>query len=310
VNTLTGVFETLVIPAAVEAAESLKYTKAALGGIYWDYQSTHGTIGQTLNVNVPVVNPGDTQDIGSGPLQPSDTDHNSFPVVISAHPSVSFVIKSWDQVRTPVQLRELYMQPKLESLLRYANALITSQITSTNFNTYSSVTSGAANEFLRADLAAMWANLTNAGAPTYQPQHMQFLTNPTCYATMFADTSFYQAQVVGVDAAQLAQQKALLVPQLGATVKFDQQMIPVSSKQPGLFFHRYAIAGLCVIPPSNKGVGPIEETYIRPVAEAPNFVVQVQAQYSILEQGTVIHMHCMMGSKVVRPEMGSYGKTL
>jgi hypothetical protein len=306
-NTLTGIFETLVIPAAVEAAESLKYTKAALGSIFWDYQSTHGTIGQTLNVNVPVVNQGDTSDIGSGPIQLSDTDHNTVAIVIASHPSVSFVIKSWDQVRTPTQLRELYMQPKLESLLRYNNTLLTSQFNGTNFSVYSWSPTGT-NEINRTDLATGWALLANAGVPVYQQQHMCLLTNPTCYSTMFADTAFYQAYVVGQDAAELAQQKALLVPQLNAVVKFDQQMATTTAgKQPALFFHRYAVAGLCVIPPSNKGVGPIEETYIRPVAEAPNFVVQVQAQYDIKEQGTIIHMHNMVGYKIVRPEMGVYG---
>ncbi len=308
-NTLTGIFETLVIPAAVEAAESLKYTKAALGGIFWDYQSTEGHIGQTLNVNVPVVNQGDTSDIGSGPLQLSDTDHQTVAIVIASHPSVSFVIKSWDQVRTPAQLRELYMQPKLESLLRYNNALLTSQFNATNFNVYSWTPTGT-NEINRTDLASAWALLANAGVPVYQRQHMQLLTNPTCYSSMFADTSFYQALVVGETAAELIQQQALVVPQLNMTVKFDQQMTTLSTgKQPALAFHRYAVAGLCVIPPSNKGVGPIEETYIRPVAEAPNFVVQVQAQYDIKEQGTIIHMHNMCGYKIVRPEMGVYGHT-
>ena len=127
---------------------------------------------------------------------------------------------------------------------------------------------------------------------------------------MFSDTAFYQAYVVGETAAEQIQQRALVVPQLNATVKFDQQSISVSSKYTGLFFHRYAFAGISVIPPSNKGIGQIEESYIHPVAEAPNFTVQVQAQYSIQEQGTIIHMHAMLGTKVVRPEMGSYGHTL
>jgi hypothetical protein len=117
--------------------------------------------------------------------------------------------------------------------------------------------------------------------------------------------------VVGQTAAEQIQQKALVVPQLNAVVKFDQQIgKDSSSKQIGLFYHRYAIAGVCVIPPSNKGIGPIEETYIRPVGDAPNFVVQVQAQYDIMEQGTVVNMHAMLGTKVVRPEYGSYGHTL
>lgn len=310
-NQLTGIFETLIAPAAIEAAAALKYTKATLGSIFWDYQSTHGSIGQTLNVNIPVVNQGDTSDIGSGPLQPSDTDHTTVAIVISNHPSVSFIIRDWDKVRTPVQLRTLYMQPKLESLLRYTDQLLTSQITPANFNYYPPVTSTVANEFARADLATMWANLAQAGVPVYDSGNLFMLTNPVVYSTMFADQSFYQAYVVGETAAEQIQQKALVVPQLNAVVKFDQQIgKDVNSKQTGLFFHKYAMAGLCVVPPSNKGIGPIEETYIRPVGDAPGFVVQVQAQYDIMEQGTVINMHTMLGTKVTRPEYGSYGHTM
>jgi hypothetical protein len=310
-NTLTGIFETLVVPAGVQAAAALKFTKATIGCAFWDYQSTHGTIGQTMNVDIPVVNEGDVVDIGSGPLQPSDTDHTTVSIVLQNHPSVSFVIKDWDKIRTPIQLQTLYMQPKLEALLRYCNRVFTSQINPTNFNVYPQFASTSTNEFNRIDLAGMWSNLADEGVPVYDSANMFMLTNPTVYSTMFSDTSFYQQFVVGTTAAEQAQQKALLVPQLNAVVKFDQQIgKDVNSKQIGLFFHRYAMAGICVTPPSNANVGPINETYLHPVGESPNFTVQLQMQYDIMQQGTVINLHAMFGTKVVRPEYGVYGHTL
>jgi len=94
-NDITGLFETRVIPAGVAAAQALQYTKASLRAIYWDYKAEGGEIGQTMNVNIPVVNQGDAVDIGSGPLQTSDTDQVTVPIVLSHHVSASFVIKSW-----------------------------------------------------------------------------------------------------------------------------------------------------------------------------------------------------------------------
>lgn len=310
-NQLGGIFETLVVPAGVAAAAALKYTKATANSVFWGYESTHGTIGQTMQVDIPVVNEGDASDIGGGPISPTDTDHTTVNIVLNAHPSVSFVVKDWDQIRTPMRLQQLYLQPKLEALLRYVNRLFTSQINATNFNTYSAVASTTTNEFNRTDLAAMWALLANKGVPVYDAANMFMLSNPTTYATTFADTAFYQQYVVGATAAEQAQQKALLMPALNAVYKFDQQIgVDTNSKQIGLFFHRYAMAGVCVIPPSNTNIGPIHETYLHPFADAPAFTVQLQMQYSIEQQGTIIHMHCMLGTKVVRPEYGAYGHTL
>jgi hypothetical protein len=306
-NNLTGLFETRVIPAGVAAAQALQYTKASLRAIYWDYKAEGGEIGQTMNVDIPVVNQGDAADIGSGPLQTSDTDHTTVPIVLSHHVSASFVIKSWDKVRTPIMLQELYIQPKLEALLRQANGYVTSFFTATNFNTYTSLTTAAANNFARATLSAMWGNLAGMGVPVYQPNNLSFVTHPTCYATMLADTTFYQAQIVGEAAAVDAIQRGAIVPALNARVLFDQQMPVASSKNTGIFLHRYAIAGVCAPPPSNEELGQVQEFTIYPVAEAPNFAVQIQMAYSIKDQGTVINLHTNLGFATCRPEFGSFG---
>lgn len=309
-NTTTGLFETRVIPAAVSAAQALAYTKASLRAIYWDYKAEGGEIGQTMNVNVPVVNQNDAVDIGAGPLQPSDTDHATVPIVLANHLSASFVIKSWDKVRTPVQLQELYLQPKLEALLRQANGLVTALFTTGNFNAYAAVTSGAANTFQRGDLTKMWSYLAGNGCPVYQPNNLTFLAHPTVYGNMMADGNFFQAYVVGETAAQQVQQRAAMVEALNARILFDQQMPTISSKYVGMFLHRWAVAGVCAPPPSNEELGQVQETTIYPVAEAPNFAVQIQMAYSLKDQGTLINLHTNLGFKIVRKDFGAYGATL
>ena len=310
-NTLTGLFETRVIPAGIAAAQALQYTKASLRAIYWDYKAEGGEIGQTMNVNVPVVNSGDSIDIGSGPLSPSDTTSVAYPIVLSHHCSASFVIKSWDKIRTPVMLQELYLQPKLEALLRQANGYVTSLFTAANFGSYTTVTgagSGASTVFNRTQLTQMWANLAGSGVPVYQPNNLAFLTHPGPYGGMLADTNFFQAYVVGEGAAIDALQRGSLVPTLNAKVLFDQQVAASGTgNYVGIMLHRYAIAGVCAPPPSNEELGQVQEVTIYPVAEAPNFAVQIQMAYSIKDQGTVINIHTNLGFAVIRSEFGSIG---
>ena len=244
-NDITGLFETRVIPAGVAAAQALQYTKASLRAIYWDYKAEGGEIGQTMNVNIPSVNAGDASDIGSGPLNPADTTQSTVPIVLSHHVSASFVIKSWDKIRTPVMLQELYVQPKLEALLRTANGYVTSLFNSTVFGVYTSVATTTANTFSKANLSTMWGNLAATGVPVFQPNNLAFITHPACYATTLADPNFYQAYVVGEAAAVDALQRGSLVPTLNAKVLFDQQMPISGGKNTAIFLHRYAIAGVC-----------------------------------------------------------------
>jgi hypothetical protein len=306
-NDISGLFETRVIPAGIAAAQALQYTKASLRAIYWDYEAEGGEIGQTMNVNIPVVNQGDASDIGSGPLNPADTTQQTVPIVLAHHVSASFVIKSWDKIRTPIMLQELYLQPKLEALLRQANGYVTSLFTATTFNVYASYTTTVANDFTRANLSTAWSNLAGQGVPVYQPNNLSFITHPACYGTMLADSAFYQAYVVGEAAAVEALQRGALVPTLNAKVLFDQQMPVSGGKNTGIFLHRYAIAGVCAPPPSNEDLGQVQETTILPVAEAPNFKVQIQMAYSIKDQGTVINIHTNLGFACIRPDHGSFG---
>jgi len=309
-NTITGLFETRVIPAGIAAAQALQYTKAALRAIYWDYKAEGGEIGQTMNVNVPTVNTGDSLDIGSGPLTPSDTVSTAYPIVLSHHCSASFVIKSWDKIRTPVMLQELYLQPKLEALLRQANGYVTSLFTIANFGSYALNTGATGTQgittFTRTQLATLWGNLAGDGVPVYQPNNLAFITHPAAYGGMLADTSFFQAYVVGEGAAVEALQRGALVPTLNAKVLFDQQVAASgASNYVGIMLHRYAIAGVCAPPPSNEELGQVQEVTIYPVAEAPNFAVQIQMAYSIKDQGTVINIHTNLGFAVIRSDFGS-----
>lgn len=302
-NDTASLFQTLVAATSV-ASEHVKYRNAFLDAIYWDYQPVVATPYQTLNVLIPTVSEGDVADIGAGDLTPTDTDHDPVAIVLDRHYSSSFVIKAWDQVRTPVALAQKYIEPRLEALKRKINRSIAELVTTTNFATYSLISGSGADVFARADIAGAWNNLAGGGVPVEDTRNMTFITNTLAYSNMLASTSFTSEAVVGVTEAEASLQRAVLANQFGARVLYDQHIANYNSgKQAGIYMHRHAIAGVTADPPpSGQGV----EEMAMMLGPVP---VQVQMQYSLINQGWLINIHCYWGVKVARAAYASLLET-
>jgi hypothetical protein len=305
-NPTAGQFQTLVA-AAQRASAALSFQNAMIGCIFHDYRPIATTPGQavTLNINIPRVNEGDVKDIGSGPLQPADYAYDTVSLPFNHNDSTSFVIKSWDQIRSPADLEKLFLKPKLEGLLRAINRRLIAMINATTFNAYSTVSGVGVGKFARADISSAWQNLATAGIPVEDQGDTFLMTNATAYGNMAADTSFYQAFVVGEPAAVEAQRRSHLVDAFGAQIKWDQQLAANGSGfQPGLFFHRYAIAMVSAPTPSFDDPS-IHETTIYPIPGV-KLGIRIQMQASLKDQGTVVNLLCAHGEAVVRNNFGSY----
>jgi hypothetical protein len=305
-NPTTGMFQTLVAASSL-ATQNLRFTNAMLRSIYLDMKTAAESPGPftTLNVIIPTVNEGDAADIQAGPLQPTDTSDNVVSIPFNHKDSVSFLIRDWDKVRTPLALSTMFVKPKLEALLRMVNRRLVNFVTSAVFNKYAAVTGTGTSKFARVDLTTAWANLVNAGVPIEDEGSMTFVTSPTCYGNMMSDQAFYQEFVVGLQAAVAAQQSGQIVQQLNSVVKYDQQLAPASgTPQPGLMFHKAAVA-MVTAPLPSAGTEQILEQIIYPI-DGVNLPVQIQMQYSIKDQGWLINLACAHGEAVIRPEYGSY----
>jgi hypothetical protein len=306
-NSTSSLFQT-VLAAANMASESLRFKNAFADAIYWNYQPVVATPFTVLNVIIPTVNEGAVVDIQSGPIQPVDYSYNPTNITLNRNFSVSIVVKDWDKVRTPADLQRIFIQPNLEALLRKINRTIVGLFNATNFPNYALFTgsSGTASDLSRADIGTAWQNLVNAGVPVdTDPGNVRLLVNPLTYSTMLSDNNFNQQFIVGEAAAIQAQQKARLTALYGASVDYDQMLVPFNSgHQPAILMHKYAVAAVTANPP--PGGSNVMETYIKLKGLIP---VQIQFAYSLQDQGWVIHMHCMWGVSVVRPEMASLFQT-
>lgn len=307
-NSTGGLFHNM-LAAATQASQHLTFRNAFFSRIYWDYHPIVAIPYQSITVTIPTVNEGDVVDIGGGPIQPTDTAHGTAQIELNMHFSTSFTIPTWDQMRTPEVLARKYVTPRMEALKRKMNRSIAQLVTTTNFATHALVSGSGADVFDRADLGAAWGNLAAVGVPVDDTTNLNLVTNVTAYQKMLAATAFASESTVGVTAAEAAQQRAVIERQFGAGVYWDQHIAVFNAgKQPGIFFHRYAIAGVTANPPAAAS-GDVDEMTVM-VGEAGNQVpVQIQMQYSLRDQGTLVHIHCYWGVKVVRPEYGALLET-
>lgn len=300
-NTVDGLFQTLVA-ASSEASAALKYRNAFVDAIYWDTKPVAQTPYTGLNVNIPSVDESDVVDIQSGSLQPADTTHSTVQIQFNIHFSSSFVIKAWDAGRTPSDLKTMYIQPKLEGLLRKVNKTISNLVNTTNFSTYTLISGSGSDEIQRADLTAAWTNLADTGVPIEDTNNIFLIESTKSYGNQIGDANFINQYISGTDAAVAAQQQAKLKTQYGAEVRFDQHIQKFNSgKEPGIFMHRYAIAGVTA-PPVSMGSPAIKETTFKLKGVLP---VQLQMSAELKDQGWLTNVHCWWGVKVVRPEFAT-----
>jgi len=196
-NSTGGLFHTM-LTAATEAAEHPSFRNAFLDRIYWDYKPVVAIPNQGLTVTIPTVSEGDVSDIGGGPLTPTDTAHGTASISLDKHFSSSFVIRNWDEIRTPADLKKKYISPRFEALKRKMNRSIAQLVTVANFPNYTLVNGVTDGVFARSEIGTAWSSLTNAGVPTDDADNMSLITNVAAYAGMASSTAFTSEAVVGL----------------------------------------------------------------------------------------------------------------
>jgi hypothetical protein len=304
-NTTTGLFQELVLPATAALQSPLMLANTMLRRVYVQAQPIPGSVGKTIDVNIPTVSRNDVVDIGSGPISITDQTHTNVQLVVNQNKSKALIIREFDQVRSPLQMRDFYLMPAIESVTQAINLSICNLVNTTNFNVHSSITAGA-DVFTRAQVAQAWANLRGIGVPD-DPANQFFITSHVPYSNMIGDDAnkWITESIVGVSAAEAAQQRARLAPAFNAQIDYDQ-LFPqptAGSTYAGLFFHRHAIALVPVVP-AMGGKSHVEETTYQP--EGSGLTYRVQFWYDPREQGYVLHVHCIYALNVVRPNFGSY----
>lgn len=306
-NTLTGIFNSIVLPATLQAVQAPKFRNAMHKRVWVYPQTVSSNIGQTVSINIPTVDENDVVDIGAGPVQVKDGVHSNVPIVVNNNRSRSLKIDDFTRFRSPLDFQRLYMDAMIEAVLRTVNRSIANLATS--FTTYAAITStsAVANSFARADVTGAWTNLRTAGAPDNLEDNTLMLHHVP-YGAMASDSAWLTQNIVGTPAAEGVQQTAKFMPAYNAMVDYDQTM-PLTSggKYTGLFFNRYAIGVVPVVPPAQRSAGFLEESIVYP--GNGDLAFRVQMWLDPQQQGYIIHVHCIYGLAIIRPQFGSLLQT-
>lgn len=299
-NTLDNLFQTL-LAATNDSARVLKFQNTFIESIFWGNEPVAAAPYTTLNVIVPTVDESDVNDIGGGPLQPSDTRHGGFPVSLNKRFSTSFIVKTWDQGRSAADLRSIYVDARLEAFARKINRTIAAIVNTTNFANYTIISGAGADKFERADLTNAWVNLANIGAPM---ERLNLTTSALAYGNMLGDSNFINQYIVGDTAAVAAQQRAKLMTLYGANVRYDQHLEKFNSgKEPGVMYHPYAIAGLRR-EPTMLG-SPVNES----VVNVFGIPVLVQMEPQMKDGGWLVNYEAWWGVAPARTELATLLQT-
>lgn len=305
-SNVSNFFETLVAASNL-AAEPNRYQNPMVDSCLTTLHGNYATIGETLNFNFVAPNVSNCTNIGSGAISPVALSQTQVSIPLTTKASTSFNIPIFDQTRTIVDLAETFIAPKIEEVLRFIDADLTSLVTTSNFGSAVTVPGGAtAGKFLRADLSAAWAQLAGAGTPMGRPQdEINFITNHTAYANMVADSTLSYQYIVGEPASQMAQQQAYLVNGMGARIRWSQNFPTISGKQVGLFFHNSAIAVRFAKerPIYGTGTGYIDETIVFPRENMP---VKIQLWGDPTNQANLVHISCCYARAALRSERAAY----
>ena len=306
-NTLTGIFNTIVLPATLAAAQAPKF-KNAIHKRVWTYpQTKSATVGQTVSIDIPTVDEADVIDIGNGDVQIRDGVHTNVPIVVNNNPSTAWKIPDFDNVRSPLDFQRLYMDAKMEAVLRKVNRSIANLATS--FDAYTAITSTASNvnSFARKDVTDAWINLRTAGAPDSLEDNT-FIAHHVPYGNMMGDTTWAQESVVGINQAEALQQGARFSPQYGVMIDYDQTM-PLTSggKYTALMLNRYAIGVVPIAPTLKSAPGFLEESIVYP--GNGDLAFHVQMWIDPKAQGYIVHIHCIYGLAILRKAFGSLLQT-
>lgn len=295
-------YETLVAAASM-ATQALSLPNTFIEAVYTEYSPNYqGALGQTLTINVPTVSVSNASDEGNGGITGISPGDVSVQVSINHKYGSNRKVTLYEDTLAAQVLSQVYVQPVIEEVLRKLDQAMCADITSANFNSYTSITAGA-DTIARSHLGQAWANLRAAGAPLNDPSNNYLLSHPVVIGNMMSSSDFSSESTVGIRAAELAQQRALVVNQFNFRVLDDPYCpLPGAGTYAALAAHRYCY-GLRTVTPSLVRNENLVQTVVFPKPKVP---VVLETWYEPKDQARYIHAYVMCGHKVVRPELGQF----
>ena len=301
-NALSAFWQTLV-SAATESTQLLAPTWKALESVSVDYDDTPATIGQTIDVPLPVDPTNNVSDQGTGDVALQDIGFSTVPIVFDQHPSFDYLVRDFEQFNSPQRIRTVFLDAAIKGVKSYVNRQITSLFTSGNFGTNTPIAT-TGHLITTAQFLGGMAVLADQKVPVADdPGNMSLILPSTPYTTIIGDSNWTQAQIAGMKTAEFVRETGTMPTAYGMTVKLDQQM-PTSGAVgsrtfTGAYFHRWAI-GIVSRPLPEPDGNVVEYMYI----DFNGISIRIMVGYNQYpKKGYIVSVEAGFGRKVVRPEM-------
>lgn len=301
-NTVTAFWQTLVC-AANDATKLLAPTWKTLESVYLDYNDTPATIGQTIDVPIPVDPSASVADQGAGDTTLTDIAFTNTPISFTNHPSFDYVVRDFEQFNSPERIRNVFLDAAIKGVKNYCNNKVASLFTSSNFSVNSPISTTShiitTTQFLSgmSVLAGQYVPVAN------DPANMSLIVPPMPYTAILGDTNWTQAQIAGMKTAEFVRDTGVMPTAYGMSIKLDQQF-PVSGTSPnqtftGAYFHRYAVGVVSrPLPPPDGNV--VDYTYI----DFNGLSLRIMVGYNQYpKKGYIVSVEAGFGVAVVRPAM-------
>ena len=310
-GSVSGLFQT-VVAAANESTQVLAPTHAAVDRIYWDHTGAEpGVLYNVINVPLPADVSSLVGDVGAGDMLVNEINAGTTPITLSYHPQFAYVIRDYDQYRTPLRLRTLFLDDAIKGIKTHINNKVCQLFSTSNFTTNSQISCTGGGISLSQFTGAM-AVLSDRFVNIDDRENMSCILPSTPYTKILDATTgtigaaWSQAFIAGNSIAEETRKSGKVPTANNCTFWRDQQM-PTMGTSPsqvftGAYFHRWAVAGVSrPIPTDPVADKSCDVMYIK----WNNITIRIVVSYShVPYNGPVVSVEAVYGLAVVRENMG------
>lgn len=241
-NTFTLFNQTLVSRADQLSSVFYPYQNL-VASVYQDINPAEpGTIGQTINVPIPVAQT--VTDVGVGDFTPTDQSVGTKAITLDKHPGATVRIRDFEQFNTPRSLIDTYIDPLINGVFNDMESKIGALLTTGNFGTAVGTNTGSlisTDTFLSAI-----ASLQDNNMPQPTPDMVTFVNAPTVNAKILGNSAWTAASSTGYEYAQDIRLSGKIRSAYGCNLAVSQNAPASGSVGSRTFtsavFHKYAIA--------------------------------------------------------------------
>ncbi len=300
-NTFTQFYQTLVSRADELSSVFYPY-QTLVDSVYQNINPAEpGTIGQTINVPIPVAQT--VSDVGVGDFTPTDQSVGTKAITLNKHPGATVRIRDFEQFNTPRVLIDTYIDPMINGVFNDIEANTGALFTTGNFGT--AITGNTGSLISTTKFLGGIATLEESNMPQPTPDMVKFVNAPKVNATILGDSSWTAASATGYEYAQDIRLQGKIRSAYGCGLAVSQNL-PVSGTVgartfTSALFHKYAIA--LAARPLGDGNVP-KNLELLQIVYVKGIPIRFMVSYQHASGGYWLTVDAGYGLAVIRPEFG------